>query len=64
MEAARTALAMGKRLLLVRPESGRSIDFVGGKADGIVKDLISSGAIPISGSDEMIREMSREGGRQ
>jgi iron complex transport system ATP-binding protein len=64
MEAARTAIAMGKRLLLMRPEQGRTIDFVGGRADGIVKDLISSGAIPISSSDEMIREISKEGGRQ
>lgn len=64
MEAARAALAMGKRLLLVRPEPGRSIDFVGGKADEIVKDLISSGAIPISGSDEMIRAISKEGWKQ
>jgi len=63
MEAARAAIAMGKRLLLVRPETGRAIDFVGGKADGIAKDLISSGAIPISSSKEMIREIMRDGGR-
>lgn len=59
MEAARAALAMGKKVLLVHPELGRSIDFVGGRADGIVKELISSGAIPIHSSDEMIREISK-----
>jgi iron complex transport system ATP-binding protein len=64
MEAAKAALEMGKRLLVLRPETGRAIDFVGGKADGIVKDLISSGAIPLCSSDEMVREIMREGVRK
>ncbi|MCU0851862.1 MAG: heme ABC transporter ATP-binding protein [Thermoplasmata archaeon] len=64
MEAAKAALEMGKRLLVLRPETGRTVDFVGGKADGIVKDLISSGAIPLCSSDEMVREITREGVRK
>lgn len=59
IEAAKQAAAMGKRVIVVRPEEGRGTDFVGGKADEIVKELISSGAIPVKDMADMLREISR-----
>jgi iron complex transport system ATP-binding protein len=57
MEAAREALSMGKKVVVLLPDAGRSIDFVGGQADAIMKGLISSGAIPVEGITEMLREL-------
>ncbi len=59
VEAAKQAAAMGKRVIVVRPEEGRGIDFVGGKADEMVKELISSGAISVKDMADMLREISR-----
>lgn len=63
MEAAKAALSMGKRVVVLLPEPGRTVDFVGGKADLIMKDLISSGAIPVPDIAEMLRELRKEEGR-
>jgi len=57
MEAASTALSMGKRVVVIVPEQGKPIDFVGGKAEAAMKDLISSGAIPVCGIREMLDEL-------
>lgn len=62
MEAARAALSSGKRVVVILPDSGKSIDFVGGQADAVMKDLISSGAIPVEGIAEMLRRLQREAG--
>lgn len=63
MEAAKAALSMQKKVLVLQPAPGRTVDFVGGKADIITKDLISSGAIPLSGIAEVLRELRGSEGR-
>ncbi len=63
MEAAREALSMGKKVVVLLPDAGRSIDFVGGQADAIMKGLISSGAIPVEGITEMLRELQEGRGK-
>ncbi|HEX9906881.1 MAG TPA: ABC transporter ATP-binding protein [Thermoplasmata archaeon] len=62
LEAARTALKQGKRVFVIRPEQGVSIDFVGGKADEAIKDLIGSGAVSIQSVEEILSEASRRAG--
>jgi len=64
MEAALAAASMGKRVVVVLPEAGRFTDFVEGRADVITKSLISSGAIPVEGIAEMLRELQRGTGRR
>jgi iron complex transport system ATP-binding protein len=60
LEAARAALGSGKVVIIVAPTPGKSIDFVGGRADAAVKDLISSGAIPVKDIDELVSMLSQE----
>ena len=45
LEAAKAALDSGKKVFIVRPRDVPSIDFVGGKADALIADLIASGAV-------------------
>lgn len=61
MEAALAAVSMRKRVVVLLPDKGRAVDFVDGKADLIMKDLISSGAIPVVGAADMLRELRRDG---
>ncbi len=60
LEAASQALASGKRVLIVRPADGPSIDFVGGKADAFITDLISRGAIAVDGPERIIAALAEE----
>jgi len=61
LEAAREALAAGKRVLVLPHDPGKPIDFVGGRADAIVKGLISSGAIRVDGLEHLFEELGRGG---
>ncbi len=61
LEAARAALRAGKLVMIVSPAPGKTIDFVGGKADAAVKDLISSGAIPVKDVHELVSKLPMEG---
>lgn len=61
LEAARHALDSGKRVLIVRPATGQGIDFVGGKADSTIKELISSGAIEVPGEQQLLSQLSEIG---
>ncbi|MBN1677862.1 MAG: ABC transporter ATP-binding protein [Candidatus Thermoplasmatota archaeon] len=63
MEAASVAVSRGKRVVAILPDAGRPVDFVDGKADAIMRELISSGAIPVMGIAEMLRELRRGEGR-
>lgn len=44
LEAAKHALDIGKKVLFLNESSGQEIDFVGGKANSYISNLISSGA--------------------
>jgi len=58
LEAAKEALARGKRVLAFRPSNSPEIDFVGGKANAFIKELISLGAIEVKNADEIIHHLS------
>jgi len=62
LEAAKRALSLGKKVLLVRPESSANIDFVNGKGDAYIKDLISSGADAVRSTDELVSMLSGKAG--
>lgn len=57
LEAAKQALDSGKKVLVVKAPSGLGIDFVGGRAEEFIKDLISSGGIEVSGADELLSKI-------
>jgi len=59
LEAAEHALRTGKNVFVVRPIGGQSIDFAGGRADAIIKDLITSGAIEVSGPEGLVALLSK-----
>jgi iron complex transport system ATP-binding protein len=61
LEAARAALLSGKKVIIVAPEPGKAIDFVDGKADIAIKDLIRSGAIPVKSMADLLSELTLEG---
>ena len=58
LEAAKEALARGMRVLAIRPTNSPEIDFVGGKANALIKELISHGAIEVKNADEIIHHLS------
>lgn len=60
LEAARVALESGKRVFVVQPKNGPSIDFIGGKADAFIAGLISSGASVSEGIDDVLVRIARE----
>jgi hypothetical protein len=49
-------------VFILPPEPGKGIDFVGGKADATIKELIRSGAIQVDGIEDLLRRLSRGGG--
>jgi iron complex transport system ATP-binding protein len=53
LEAAASALASGKKVFVIAAPAGHGIDFVGGRADSLIKGLISSGAVAVAGADEL-----------
>ncbi|MEM0344040.1 MAG: heme ABC transporter ATP-binding protein [Thermoplasmata archaeon] len=58
LEAAKEAVAAGKCVLILSPDPGKEIDFVGGRADEIVRGLISSGAIPVKDIGQLLDELA------
>lgn len=62
LEAAMTARTAGKRVFILSPEAGKGIDFVGGKANAAVKELIRSGAIQVDSIEDLLGRLSRGGG--
>jgi iron complex transport system ATP-binding protein len=62
LEAATHALRTGKRVLLVRPAETQAVDFVDGKADAIIKNLISSGATVVADVSELLSRLAPRGG--
>jgi iron complex transport system ATP-binding protein len=53
--AARHALDIGKKVYLVSGPGAASIDFIGGRADAYLRDLVSAGAVEVPSVDELVR---------
>ena len=62
LEAAAHALTKGKRVLFLKPEQGISVDFVDGRADGILADMLGRGGIAVSSIEELV-ELAGNGRR-
>lgn len=62
LEAASHALRTGKRVFLIRIEEAMPVDFVDGRADAIIKNLISSGATVVGDVEELLFRLSTRGG--
>jgi iron complex transport system ATP-binding protein len=61
LDAAKAALGSGRRVFILPPEPGKGIDFVGGKADSAIKELIRSGAIQVDGIEDLLGKLSKGG---
>jgi iron complex transport system ATP-binding protein len=61
LEAARYALDGGKKILVLKPEKCPDIDFVGGRADAFIKNLITSGAVRVLGAEELVSQIPKAG---
>jgi len=61
LKAAGAALRWGKKVFLLRPEGCPSIDFVGGKAEAFIRDLVASGAVEMKSVEELIPELLKRG---
>ncbi len=61
LEAASSALASGKKVYLLTPEPEKEVDFVNGRASAIITALIKSGAIQVTGIDDLLARLSRGG---
>ncbi len=61
LEVALAAQRAGKSVFVLRPEEGRQIDFVEGKADAAVEELIRLGAVESNSVEELMRAIA--GGR-
>ncbi len=61
LEAAKGALKMGKKVLVVSPENASAVDFVGGKADALIGELTRSGATAVRSFDELLSKLQEEG---
>ncbi len=57
LEAASEALRKGKRVFVVRPPRGQTVDFVGGEADSVLGGLIASGAVPVDNVDQLMSKL-------
>jgi len=62
LEAARIALRLRKRFYLIRSRPELAVDFVGGAAESIIKELISSGAVVVGSVDEALSAIEVAGG--
>jgi len=62
LEAARYALERGKKVFVIVAPSNQSVDFVGGRADSYIADLISSGAVTVVGIEELSANLAEERG--
>ena len=62
LEAATHALRSGKKVFLMRHEGAQSVDFVDGRADALIKGLISSGATVVADMEELLSKLAKRGG--
>jgi len=61
LEVAMSALRSGKAVYVLTPDRGMGIDFVGGRADAMVAELIRSGAVTVAGVDDLIKHLAGGG---
>ena len=61
LEVAMSALRSGKAVYVLTPDRGMGIDFVGGRADAMVAELIRSGAVTVAGIDDLIKHLAGGG---
>lgn len=61
LEAAIYAVGKHKCVFVLIPPQAMDFDFVGGKAEAIVGDLISSGAVQVKSVDGLVEELKRVG---
>ena len=62
LEAATHALKSGKKVILLQPQAGQSVDFVDGRADAIIKGLITSGATVVGDVGELLSQLATRKG--
>ena len=62
LEAAAHALKSGKKVILLRPQEGQSIDFVDGRADALIKGLIISGATVVGDVEQLLSQLATRRG--
>jgi iron complex transport system ATP-binding protein len=62
LEAATHALMTGKKVILLRPKEGLSVDFVDGRADALIKGLIISGATVVGDVEELLSHLATRRG--
>ncbi len=60
LEAARYALDNGKKVFVISDPGLPSVDFIGGRADAYLRDLINAGAVEVSSVDELARQLEAE----
>jgi iron complex transport system ATP-binding protein len=58
LEAALYAIGRHKSVFVLTPPSGKDYDFVGGKAEEIVDELLSSGAVRVNDADSLITSIA------
>jgi iron complex transport system ATP-binding protein len=58
LEAAMYALGKGKRVLVMSGEGLPPIDFIGGKADAYIRQLMEAGATVVENVDDLIRQLA------
>ena len=61
LEAALIAARSGKPVFIIERSPGVSVDFVGGRADAYINELINSGAVLVKDPDELLTMLSRGG---
>jgi len=63
LEAAKYAVEKGVRVVVVRASTGRTIDFVGGRAESFIRGLVASGATGVSDMEDVLTELKDLGGK-
>lgn len=61
LDAALAALRLGKKVFIMKHDPRLEIDFVGGKADASIKELVDSGAVLVKDSEDLLGRLSRGG---
>jgi len=61
LDAASAALKLGKKVFIMEHNPKIGIDFVGGKADASIKELVDSGAVLVTDTNELLNKLSRGG---
>jgi len=61
LEAAKIAVSSGKTVFILGHDASTTIDFVGGKADRSISELINSGAVLVRDIHELLSRLSRGG---